>query len=131
MIEAYDLKMNHVCLFELDVAALLSALPEKKTFVPFGKFPAVHRDLSLVLDRRIECGAIMDIIKEEGRDLLESVHVFDLYEGERIDQSKKAISFKISFRSDRGTLDGEEINGLYEAIVEKIGQKTGGKLREG
>ena len=131
VIEAYELKKSHVCLFELDVAALLSALPEKKIFVPFGKFPAVHRDLSLVLDRRIECGAIMDIIKEEGRDLLESVHVFDLYEGERIDQSKKAISFKISFRSDRGTLDGEEVNGLYEAIVEKIGQKTGGRLREG
>jgi len=131
VIEAYELKMKHVCLFELDVADLLAALPEKRTFVPFGKFPAVHRDLSLVLDRRIECGAIMDIIKEEGRDLLESVHVFDLYEGERIDQSKKAISFKISFRSDRGTLDGEVVNGLYEAMVKKIGQKTGGKLREG
>ncbi len=109
----------------------MAALPEKRTFVPFGRFPAVHRDLSLVLDRGIECDAITDIIKEEGGHLLESVHVFDLYEGERIDSSEKAISFKISFRSDRGTLDGEEINRLYEAIVGKIGQKTGGRLREG
>ncbi|MCP4577749.1 MAG: phenylalanine--tRNA ligase subunit beta [Deltaproteobacteria bacterium] len=131
VIDAYELKMNPVCLFEIDVAALLAALPEKRTFVPFGRFPAVHRDLSLVLDRGIECDAITDIIKEEGGHLLESVHVFDLYEGERIDSSEKAISFKISFRSDRGTLDGEEINRLYEAIVGKIGQKTGGRLREG
>jgi phenylalanyl-tRNA synthetase beta chain len=131
VIEAYELKMNAVCLFEIDVAALLAALPEKRTFVPFGRFPAVHRDLSLVLDRGIECDTITDIIREEGGHLLESVHVFDLYEGERIHSSEKAISFKISFRSDRGTLDGEEINRLYEAIVRKIGQKTGGKLREG
>ena len=131
VIEAYDLKMKHVCLFELDVASLLAVLPEKRTFRPFGRFPAVHRDLSLVLDRRIECAAITDIIKEEGGDLLESVHVFDLYEGERIDQSEKAISFKLSFRSDHGTLDGEEINRLHESIVEKIRQKAGGRLREG
>jgi len=131
LIEAYELKVKNVCLFELEVKSLLAALPEKKTFVPFGKYPAVHRDLSLVLDRQTECGAIVDIIKEEGRGLLESVHVFDLYEGERIDPSEKAISFKISFRSDRGTLDGEEINRLYEAIVEKIGRKAGGRLREG
>jgi len=131
VIEAYELKMNAVCLFEIDVAALLSVLPEKRTFVPFGRFPAVHRDLSLVLDRGIECDAITDIIREEGGHLLESVHVFDLYEGERIHSSEKAISFKISFRSDRGTLDGEEINRLYEEIVGKIEQKTGGRLREG
>ena len=131
VIEAYELKMNHVCLFEIDVVALLAALPEKKAFVPFGRFPAVHRDLSLVLDRHTECAVVMDIIREGGGDLLESVNVFDLYEGERIGPSKKAISFKISFRSDRGTLDGEEINRLYEVIVDKIGRKTGGTLREG
>jgi phenylalanyl-tRNA synthetase beta chain len=131
VIDAYELKMKSVCLFEIDVAALLAALPEKRSFVPFGRFPAVNRDLSLVLDRGIECSAITDIIMAEGGDLLESVHVFDFYEGERIDSSEKAISFKISFRSDRGTLDGEEINRLYDAIVGKIGQKTGGKLREG
>ncbi|OQY45648.1 MAG: phenylalanine--tRNA ligase subunit beta [Desulfobacteraceae bacterium 4572_87] len=131
VMDVYELKINPVCLFEMDVGALLTALPLKKTFLPFGKFPPVHRDLSLVLDRGIECAVITDIIREEGGHLLESVQVFDLYEGERIDASKKAISFKISFRSDRGTLDGEEINVLYQAIVEKIGQKTGGKLREG
>ena len=131
VMDAYDLKMKAVCLFEIDVPALLAVLPENRTFVPFGKFPAVHRDLSLVLDRGVSCDAITDIIKEEGGHLLESVRVFDLYEGERIDSSKKAVSFKISFRSDRGTLDGDKINGLYEAIVRKVGRKTGGKLREG
>ena len=131
LIEAYDLKMNHVCIFEIDVAALLTVLPEERTFVPFGRFPSVHRDLSLLLNRGVECGTVSDIIRQEGGELLESVHVFDLYEGERIDQSKKAVSFKITFRSNQGTLDGEKVNRLYEAIVKKIGQKTGGTLREG
>jgi phenylalanyl-tRNA synthetase beta chain len=131
LMDAYELKINPVCLFEIDVPALLAVLPQKKTFVPFGKFPAVHRDISLVLDRGTECAAITDIIREEGGHLLESVHVFDLYEGERIDSTKKAISFKISFRSDRGTLDGEKVNDLYKAIVDKIERKVGGKLREG
>jgi phenylalanyl-tRNA synthetase beta chain len=131
MIESYELKKNRIALFEIDVPALLAVLPEKREFVPFGRFPAVHRDLSLVLDRGTECETVMDIIKAEGRDLLESVRIFDLYEGERIDPSKKAVSFNISFRSDRGTLDGEEVNRLYEAIVERVREETGGKLREG
>ena len=70
VIEAYELKTNRVCLFEIDVPALLAALPEKRTFVPFGRFPAVHRDLSLLVDRRTECDTIMDIIKDEGRNCL-------------------------------------------------------------
>ncbi len=131
LMDAYDLKISHVCLFEIDVAGLLAVLPQKRTFVPFGRFPAVHRDLSVVLERATECGTVMDIIEKEGGDLIESVEVFDLYEGERIDPSKKAVSFKISFRSNQGTLDGEKVNGLYEKIVKTIGLKAGGKLREG
>ncbi len=131
LMEAYELKRDHVCLFEIDVRALLNALPEKRTFAPYGKFPSVHRDLSVVLDKGVECSTIMGIIKEKGGDLLESVDVFDLYEGERIDQSKKAMSFKITFRSHESTLDGDVVNRRYEAIVKRIGQKTGGKLREG
>ena len=130
-IEAYELKMKRICLFELDVETLLAVIPEKRAFRPFGRFPAVRRDLSLVLDRRIESAAITDIIRKEGGDLLESVQIFDLYEGENVDRSERAISFKISFRSDHGTLDGEQINRLYESIVAKIRRKTGGRLREG
>ena len=66
-----------------------------------------------------------------GRDLVESVHIFDLYEGDRIDPFEKAIALRICYRSERGTLDGGEVNRLHESIIDKIRQETGGRLKEG
>jgi phenylalanyl-tRNA synthetase beta chain len=74
---------------------------------------------------------IQEIIKSEGGELVESVNIFDLYEGENIDSSEKALTLRICYRSKEGTLDGREINQLHETIIDKIRQKAGGRLREG
>jgi phenylalanyl-tRNA synthetase beta chain len=74
---------------------------------------------------------LIGIIKNEGGELLESVQIFDLYEGEKLDPSEKAMAFRISYRSAHETLEGEKINRLHEAIIDKIREETGGRLREG
>ncbi len=131
VIEAYDLKNERAYLFELDVEALLTLLSVTREFYPFPKFPAVFRDMSLLVERRIESAKIIEIIRKEGGELLESVQIFDLYEGEKIDPSEKAIAFRISYRSAHETLEGEKINSLHESIIDKIRHETGGRLREG
>jgi phenylalanyl-tRNA synthetase beta chain len=131
VMEAYDLKDEDAYLFEVDVKPILMLRSGTNKFRPFPRFPAVFRDLSLLVDRGIESARLIEIIRREGSDLLESVRIFDLYEGEKVDPSKKAIAFRISYRSAHETLEGERVNRLHGAIIEKISEETGGRLREG
>ncbi|MDP6179855.1 MAG: phenylalanine--tRNA ligase subunit beta, partial [Desulfatiglandales bacterium] len=131
VLERYDLRTENAFLFELDIITLLEKIPEGKDFEPFARFPAVFRDISLVIEGRMDSLRIQEIIKSEGGELVESVNLFDLYEGGNIDSSEKALALRICYRSKEGTLDGREINLLHEAIIDKIRQKAGGRLREG
>ena len=74
---------------------------------------------------------IREIIEREGGDLVESVNVYDVYEGKNMDPTEKALTFRISYRSKEATLDGKEVNKLHEHIIDRIGQEAGGRLREG
>ena len=127
---AYDIKDHNAYLFELDVQPILMRCLETTTFKPFPRFPAVLRDLSLLVDRQTESARLIELIRKEGGELLESVRIFDLYEGKNLDPSEKAIAFRISYRSEHETLEGERINRLHGAIIEKIREETGGRLRE-
>jgi len=131
VMHAYDLKDETAYVFELDVKPVLTLFTGTRQFRPIPRFPAVFRDLSFLVKRRIESATLVEIIRKEGGGLLESVQVFDLYEGERIDPSEKAIAFRISYRSAHETLEGERVNRLHEAIIAKIRKETGGRLREG
>ena len=127
----YDLTDVNTYLFEIDIEALLNTVSGTKTFSPFTKFPAVYRDISIIVKRQLESAQIVDIIKRQGGELVESVQIFDIYEGQGIDPTEKAMAFRICYRSEHGTLDGEEINRLHESVIERIRQETGGRLREG
>jgi len=131
VIGAYELKNEEAYLFDLDVEQVVKRLSGARKFRPFPRFPSVFRDLSLLVDRRIESSRLIKIIKKEGAELLESVRIFDLYEGEKIDPSEKAIAFRIAYRSAHETLEGEKINRLHGSIIDKIRSETGGRLREG
>ena len=127
----YDLTDVDTYLFEIDIEALLKNISGTREFSPFAKFPAVHRDISIIVKRQLESARIEEIIKREGGGLVESVQIFDVYEGKGIDPTEKAMAFRICYRSKQGTLDGGEINRLHESIIEMIRQETGGRLREG
>jgi phenylalanyl-tRNA synthetase beta chain len=130
VLRRFDLDGQSLFLFELDMTLLMEKTQEAKYFEPVAKFPAVYRDLSLVLARQTESAKIQDIIKREGGELVESVTLFDHYEGGKMHPSEKAVAFRVCYRSNTGTLDGKEINKLHDAIIERIAEETGGRLRE-
>ena len=131
LIGSYDLKMDEAYLFELDINALAAVLDGTRQYRPFARFPAVFRDISLLVGRQIDSAKVITIINREGGELVESVRIFDLYEGGRLDPSEKAIAFRICYRSAHETLDGEKMNRLHESIIDRIREETGGRLREG
>ncbi len=127
----YDLESVVAYVFEVDVNALLRRMPDKKAFEPYARFPAVFRDISVIVRRGVASAEVEEIIESEGGELIEAVSLYDFYEGGKIDPSEKALTFRIRYRSKEGTLDGQEINRLHETIINQIREKTGGRLREG
>jgi len=125
-----DLETLTAYLFELDIRALSDRTPEPVVFNSLPKFPAVFRDISLIVRRQVESSKIQELVKREGGELLESVHLYDLYEGGKIDRAEKAVTLRICYRSREGTLDGKEINRLHEDIIEGIKREIGARLRE-
>jgi phenylalanyl-tRNA synthetase beta chain len=130
VLKRFDVDAPDILVFELDGSVLLEKGTGDRTFEPLAKFPAVYRDLSIVAKRSVESARIQEIILNVGRDLVESVTLFDLFKGGKIDPSEKALAFRICYRSRETTLEGKDINKLHESIVESIGKETGARLRE-
>jgi phenylalanyl-tRNA synthetase beta chain len=130
VLKKFDIGEARAYVFELDGTVLLNHLDRTRAFLPFTKFPAVLRDVSLVVKRDVESAAVREIIEREGGELVGSVTLFDVYEGGKIAPSEKALAFRIRYRSKEATLDGRDINKLHESIVEQVGKETGARLRE-
>jgi phenylalanyl-tRNA synthetase beta chain len=130
VLRRFDIDESRAYVLELDGSLLKDSVFPKISFAPFARFPAVLRDVSLVVGRGVESAQIRGIIEREGGELVESVTLFDLYEGGKIGPAEKALAFRICYRSKEATLDGRDINKLHERIVEQVGRETGARLRE-
>jgi phenylalanyl-tRNA synthetase beta chain len=132
VLERFDIKVKSVFIFEIDIDALLvRGLEPSIRYSSFSRFPAVKRDLTVIVDGQTESKLITDIIKKEGGELVESVSIFDVYKGEKIGPDRKTVSYRIIYRSREATLDGNMINKLHEKITNRIIKETGGTLSEG
>ncbi len=117
-------------ILELCIDTLLPLVVWVRKFTPLTKFPSVRRDTSIIVNRSIQSAMLVDIVKEKGTDLVESVDIFDLYQGKQIAPQEKALAVRISYRSKERTLRDDEVNTIHEGIIEEIRRQTGGRLRE-
>ena len=81
------------------------------------KFPAVSRDLSMVVPKEIMVGDIEKMIETRGGKLLESLQLFDVYEGNQIDRGFKSVAYSVTFRAPDRTLSEEDITGVMKKIL--------------
>jgi len=110
----------------------LSVICKKANFTVkyegIAKFPSVVRDISLVMDKSLTAGEIEKIIRSESGAILESLELFDIYEGERIGTDKKSMAYSITFRNKEKTLEESEISAVMEKILKGL-QAIGAVLR--
>jgi phenylalanyl-tRNA synthetase beta chain len=123
--------MVGVYIFELYATPLLRFWGHPPVFRPYPKFPAVYRDLSVIVDPDVKCAAVERIIREKGAQLVENIFLFDIYDREGGSGVERAMAFRICYRSPDSTLDGATVNSLHESIIQAICAQTGGRLREG
>lgn len=125
---AFDIT-ERVYAAELSFAALLELSTEQKRFAPLPRYPISERDLAIVVDRAAESETYKRIIEQTKVDvLIESVRLFDSYEGIGIPPNKKSLAFSFSLRSDEHTLSDEEIRLAMNAIIQAL-EEAGAPLR--
>jgi phenylalanyl-tRNA synthetase beta chain len=119
-----------VYVFELDLQALAKSLPDTPRFSPIPKFPETYRDISILIDKSVTSKTVRDLIRSASGPLINKVELFDQYEGEKLEKGKKSLTLALSFQSPERTLTDNEINPLFENVVEALKDKLGAKLRE-
>jgi phenylalanyl-tRNA synthetase beta chain len=128
--EGYCLERSGLVL-ELDIESLFPFVKWAKEFTPLAKFPSVRRDISIIVNRSTPTATLLDIVKGMGKELVESVSIFDVYQGKGIDKTEKALALRINYRSQERTLTDEEVNKIHDEIIGEIRRHTGGRLRQG
>lgn len=93
------------------------------------RFPAVERDLAVVVDEETGAGDVLDAIKKAGTKRLESARLFDVYRDEKLGAGKKSLAFGLRFRAADKTMTDEETNSIMEKILRVLEKEFGAKIR--
>lgn len=128
VLENYDLPYK-AYLFEFDLEALVAAAVFAKRFEPISIYPKVARDLAIVVDKAILSDVPIELIYTVGGEWVESVRLFDVYEGEQVPEGKKSLAYTIVYHSATETLTDKAVNALHDRVVKHLHQELGAELR--
>lgn len=128
VLENYDIPIAvYIC--ELDFDMLIEEADQIKHFKQLPKYPSVDRDIALLVDKNIPVSEIEDIARKQGKGLIESIKLFDVYEGEQIPEGKKSVAYSIKYRAEDHTLKDEEVNKVHDSIIKAFEAKLNAQLR--
>ncbi len=128
VLEKYDIS-SRTYIGMLDFNCILSNAKPVREFKPLPKYPAISRDIALIVDKNIMVKQIEAIIKDSSGKLLESIELFDVYTGEQIPEDKKSVAYSITYRDNEKTLRDDEINSIFNKIIDKLKNNIGAELR--
>ena len=113
----------------IDVEKFAKYGKNNKKYTPIPKYPAVERDIALVVDEDIEVGQIESIISKKAKNILEKAELFDVYRSEKLGQNKKSIAYELIFRAPDRTLTDDKIKNTMEVITKELQATLGAELR--
>ncbi len=125
--ENYDMK-TRVYVAVIDMPYIYKMADFDKKYVGIAKFPAVSRDISMVAPKEILVGQIEQIIEQRGGKILESYQLFDIYEGDQIEEGFKSVAYNIIFRAKDRTLEESDVAGAMKKILNGL-EELGIQLR--
>ncbi len=114
---------------ELNLDALYESADMDRKYKALPKFPAVTRDIALLVEDSILVQEIEECIRKAGGNLVEKVQLFDIYKGKQIPDGKKSIAYAIAYRADK-TLTDKEVNKVHDKILRSLEYKLGATLRD-
>lgn len=116
-----DLKRTYV--FELDYDAMMQVAVGYINYEPIPKFPGVSRDIAMEVKCDMPSSELLDIIHENGEDILKNTLVFDVYEGEHLEEGKKSVAIRLNYLDTENTLTDERVSKVHDKILEALKAK--------
>jgi phenylalanyl-tRNA synthetase beta chain len=125
----FDIKQP-VYVLQLSLDPIFKRSQKLTEFCPLPVYPAVTRDIAMVVGETVRVGQLIDLIKSTAGDLAEDVNIFDLYTGKQIGAGEKSVAIAIRFRSSERSLSNAEIDDLQEKIVSKLKDNFKAEIRD-
>ncbi len=139
LVEAGKVKKNFMKQFDLREEVfyaeinwdllLKAAATTQITYTEVSKFPGVRRDLALLLDRKVKYREIEELAYSTERKYLKEVHLFDVYEGEKIGSDKKSYAVSFILQDEEATLTDKQIDSIMQKLIKSYEEKLGAALR--
>ncbi|WP_077615494.1 phenylalanine--tRNA ligase subunit beta [Caenibacillus caldisaponilyticus] len=123
------LDLTETVVFEVDVEALLKADVPPVRYQALPRYPAIARDIALVVDEAVTAGQLAAVIRASGGPLLKDIRLFDVYQGEHLPAGKKSLAFSLTYLDPERTLTDEEVAAVHERILAELKEKLGAVLR--
>ncbi len=117
----------YVAVLDIEILAKMASFDVKYKGV--AKFPAVTRDISLVMKKSVLAGQVEEVIRQSGGKLLEDYHLFDIYEGSNVGADEKSLAYSIRFRAKDRTLEDKDVTKVMDKILNKL-ESLGVVLRQ-
>lgn len=119
---------TRVYAFNIDVDIMYKNAQTEKSYKPLPKYPAITRDIAVICDEEIPVLTLERAMTSAAGKNLESIKLFDVYQGKQIEKGKKSVAFSLSLRSSAGTLTDEQAASVMKKVMTAL-EKTGATLR--
>ncbi|ADU31426.1 phenylalanine--tRNA ligase subunit beta [Evansella cellulosilytica] len=126
---AKEWSLHETYVFELNFTKLVNIETEEIRYNAIPRFPAIDRDIALVVTESTQAGEVEKVIVEFGGPLLKNVALFDVYQGEHLDAGKKSLAFSLRYQDPEKTLTDEEVTKVHENVLKGLEEKLGATLR--
>ncbi|MCM3442837.1 phenylalanine--tRNA ligase subunit beta [Metabacillus halosaccharovorans] len=124
-----ELDLTETYVFELSLVDLLTTNVEETRYESIPRYPSITRDIALVVNKDVVAGDIEKVITESGGKMLKEVAVFDLYEGDRLEEGKKSVAFSLRYFDPERTLTDEDVTKTHQKVLDAVEEKIGATLR--
>ena len=129
VLENYGIE-KRAYLAELNLTKITKYSRNNKKYVEVPKFPAVERDIAIIVDENIEVGQIEKTITKKAKKILEKAELFDIYRNEKLGENKKSVAYALTFRAKNKTLNDDEVNEVMENVIKELEKSLGAELRK-
>ena len=129
VMDGYHIETKVYCC-EINFGSVVRLANRTRYYSPLPKYPAMARDIALLVKEEVQVSDIEAIIKDAGSALLESVALFDVYRGKQIPEGQKSVAFSLTYRALDRTLTDEEVVKIHDKVLKALNDNLGAALRE-
>ncbi len=132
ILKIIDIKTEALICFEIyldHIKETNKKIKDQKKKYQYSDYQKSERDFAFIIDKNFKVQDLINIISEVDKNLVNSVKVFDVYEGQNIPEDKKSIALNVTIQSKEKTLNDEDLEKITQLIISSVESKTGAKIR--